>query len=108
MAPGQVTAFCKTKSKQSFANHATDFDLTFRFIISGGQVHKTRGSTHFGNSEIRWPPAWRDETFSYLVLRTVWGSDSRQPSKRVERWIEVNQNDGIGADVLLENLEVVP
>jgi hypothetical protein len=37
-----------------------------------------------------------------------WGSDSRQPSQRVERWIEVNQNDGIGADVLLENLEIVP
>ena len=27
---------------------------------------------------------------------------------RVERWIEVNQIDGIRADVLSENLEVVP
>jgi hypothetical protein len=43
-----------------------------------------------------------------LAAFLPWGSDSRQPSQRVERWIEINQNDGIDADVLLENLEIVP
>jgi hypothetical protein len=50
-----------------------------------------------------WQSYWGGLVGAFLP----WDSDSRPPSQRVERWIEVNQNDGIGADVLLENLEVV-
>ena len=44
--------FLKTKSAKAAADHATQFDPTIYNIWK--QQTKTEGSSHFGNSEVRW------------------------------------------------------